>query len=126
MHTVHKKTKRNTIFIKVAKIITFKKDNETNGYVAAKEKYAAISGASVYWLSMRTHNDGAMSLIPPCVTIKTPLVRKATGNHLVNSTSLEKTQSPVSSFCYAQNRACDAAACHYIAFCLNRFMIQIS
>ena len=29
------------------------------------------------------HNAGAVSSIPPCVTIKTPLVRKATGNHLI-------------------------------------------
>ena len=35
-------------------------------------------------------------LIPPCVTFKAPLVRKATGNHLINSTSLEETHSPVS------------------------------
>ena len=32
------------------------------------------------------------------------LVRKATGNHLIKSTSLEKTQNPVSGFCYARNR----------------------
>ena len=37
-----------------------------------------------------------------------PLVRKATGSHLIKSIHLEKTQSHVSGFCYAQNRACYA------------------
>ena len=61
-----------------------------------------------YWLSMRTHNTGVVSSIPPCATFKkTPLVRKATGNHLTNSTSLEKRQSPVSGFCYTRNRVCN-------------------
>ena len=32
------------------------------------------------------------------------------GNHLMDSTSLEKTQSPVSAFCYARNRVCNAEA----------------
>ena len=40
--------------------------------------------------------------------LKTPLARKATGNHLMRSTSLGKTQSPVSGFCYARNRVCNA------------------
>ena len=35
-----------------------------------------------------THNSGVMILIPPCVTIKMPLERKATGNHLIKSISL--------------------------------------
>ena len=46
--------------------------------------------------------------IPPCVRMKTPSVKKATGNHLVNSTSLEKIQSHVSGFCYARNQVCNA------------------
>ena len=64
---------------------------------------------------MRTQNTGVVSSIPPCVTSKTPWARKVTGNHLVNATSLEKTQIPVSGFCYAQNReynsefACNAS-----------------
>ena len=80
---------------------------------------------------MRILNTGVVSSVPPCVAIDRPLVRKAMGNHLMNSTSLEKTQSPVSKssmqslslvsatleieyaipvsgFCYARNRACDA------------------
>ena len=48
---------------------------------------------------MRTHSTGV---------VKTALVRKATGNHLMNTTSLGKTQSLVSGFCYARNRACNA------------------
>ena len=39
---------------------------------------------------MRTHNTGVVSSIPPCINFKTPLVRKAMGNHLINSISLEK------------------------------------
>ena len=42
---------------------------------------------------MRTHNTGVVSSILPCVTLKTPSVRKATGNHLVNSISLEKLRA---------------------------------
>ena len=30
------------------------------------------------------------------------------GSHLIKSTSLEETQSPVSGFCYARNRVCNA------------------
>ena len=43
-----------------------------------------------------------------CNSMKILLARKATGNHLMNSTSLEKTQSPVSGFCYTRNRVCNA------------------
>ena len=50
----------------------------------------------MYWLSMWPHNTGVVSSIPPCVTIKAPLTRKAKGNHLIKSISLEKTESPVS------------------------------
>ena len=42
---------------------------------------------------MWTYNTGVVSLIPPCVTFKTPLVRKAAGNHLMNSTSLENLRA---------------------------------
>ena len=51
----------------------------------------------------RTHNTGVVSSIPPCVTFKTPLARKSTGNRLMNSTSLETTQSAVAGFSYARN-----------------------
>ena len=71
--------------------------------------YILNVGAVAQWLNMRTHNTGIVSSIPPCITFETPLVRKATGNHLMNSTSLEKTQSPVSGFCYARNQVCNAA-----------------
>ena len=66
------------------------------------------SGAMALWLSVRTHNTGVVSSITPCVTFKTPLARKAAGNHLMNSTSLEQTHSPISGFCYARNRVCNA------------------
>ena len=39
-------------------------------------------------------------------SMKMILLMKATGNYPMNSTSLEKTQSPVSGFCYAQNQGC--------------------
>ena len=54
---------------------------------------------------MRTRSIRVVSSIPSCVTYKTQLARKATVNHL-KFTSLEKTQSPVSGFCYARNRMC--------------------
>ena len=38
-------------------------------------------------------NTGVVSSIPPCVTFKTPLVRKATGNHLMNSSSQAKLRA---------------------------------
>ena len=44
---------------------------------------------------MQTHNTGIMSSNHACVGIKTLLVRKATGNHFIKSTSLEETQSPL-------------------------------
>ena len=49
-----------------------------------------------------------MSWNPTHVTIKVPLMRKTTGNHLKKSVSLERTQSPVSGFCNARNRVCSA------------------
>ena len=42
---------------------------------------------------MGTPSKGAVSSIPPCVTIKTTLARKATRNHLIEFTSLEKTHA---------------------------------
>ena len=49
-------------------------------------------------LSMRIQTTWVVSSNLPCVTMKTPLLRKATGNHPINSTSPEKTQSPVSAY----------------------------
>ena len=45
--------------------------------------------------SVYTHCAGVLSSNPVRVTMKTPLVRKATGNHLVKSTSLECTKNLV-------------------------------
>ena len=42
---------------------------------------------------MRTHNTGVVSSIPPFVTFKVPLVRMATGNHLMKSTSLDRLRA---------------------------------
>ena len=39
---------------------------------------------------MWNDNTGVVCSIPPCVTVKRLLVRKATRNYLVKSTSLEK------------------------------------
>ena len=58
---------------------------------------------------MQTRNTGVVSSIPPRVTIKTPLVKKATGNHFIESTSLETTQCPVYGLCYTRNRVCNDA-----------------
>ena len=136
----------------------------------------------VYRLSLRTHNTGVVSSIPPCVTMftsikdskpsvfgfccarnrgcnaigiftykntiaeegngrppdnvhfhknlralslvsaaleieyVTSLVRKATGNHLIKSTYLEKAQSPVSGFCCARHRVLQLAHLHVFEF----------
>ena len=78
-------------------------------WVAFATCMSITSGAVVMrWLSVRTHNTGVLSSNPTRVTIEMPLVRQATGNHLIKSTFRKKTQSPVSGFCYARNRLCDA------------------
>ena len=59
-------------------------------------------------LACRLKKTEVVSSMPANVTVKRPLVRKAKGNHLTNSTSLETAQSPVSGFCYARNRVCKA------------------
>ena len=58
---------------------------------------------------MRNHDTRVVSSSPTRVTIKTPLVRKVTGNHLIKPTSLEKDQRPVSGFCYARSGVCKVA-----------------
>ena len=85
---------------------------------------------------MRTHSARDESSNPSCATVKMPLARKAKGNNPIWSTFLRNsepylffllrlkssmlcsqfqeihfprnTQSPVSGFCYARNRACFA------------------
>ena len=55
--------------------------NEIQSNGSAEEMhlmYDDNSGAAVLWLSVRTHNTGVVSSNPARVTIKTPLVRKAT------------------------------------------------
>ena len=42
---------------------------------------------------MQTHNTGVMSLNPISITIKAPLVREATGNHLIQSPFLDKLRA---------------------------------
>lgn len=63
--------------------------------------YYPINGAVVQWLSVWTVNTGVVSLNPPFVAMKIPLVREAIGNHFIKSTPLVKAQGPVSDFCYA-------------------------
>ena len=41
-------------------------------------------------VSTQTRNPGVVSLMPPCLTIETPLVKEARGNHLIKSSSLEE------------------------------------
>ena len=62
-----------------------------------------FNGAVVQWLSIWTGMHRGFQFDSSVSLLKTPLVRKVMGNHLIKSTSLEKTQSPVSGFCYAQN-----------------------
>ena len=47
-----------------------------------------------WWLSVRIHITGVVSSNPISVTMKAPLVRKVTGNHLIESTSQEKNLEP--------------------------------
>ena len=42
---------------------------------------------------MRTHNTEVVSSIPLCVTFEAPLVRKATGNRLMNFTFVENLRA---------------------------------
>ena len=51
------------------------------------------SGAVVKWLSVRSHNAGVIISNPARVTIKAPLSRTATGNHLVKFTSVQKLRA---------------------------------
>ena len=57
---------------------------------------------------MRTRDAGVVISNATRVTMKTQLMRKATGNHLMKPTSLENAPSRVSGFYYARNRVCDA------------------
>ena len=57
---------------------------------------------------MRNRNTGVVSSIPPCVTIKMPLVGKAMGNYLIRLTFIENAQIPFSGFCYALIRVSNA------------------
>ena len=61
-------------------------------------------------LSVRTRNSGVFRSNAKRATMKTPLARKATGNHLIKFTSLEKTRIVVFGFCFARNRVCDAVS----------------
>ena len=60
-------------------------------------------GCHSLWLPevvyVQTHNTEVVGLNPARVIIRAPLAKKATRNHLIRSTSLEKTHSPVSGFC---------------------------
>ena len=65
------------------------------------------NGAMMYWFNVRIKNAGVVSSNPIRVSMKTrPWQLK---NHLFKSTSLDKTPSPVSGFCYARNRVCNTA-----------------
>ena len=81
-----------------------------------------LFGASVWWLCVRTHTTWIASSNPARVPIKTPLARKATGSHLVKSTSLGETQSPVSAFCYDRNRICNAVQSLFASVQLRAFL----
>ena len=91
-------------------------ENEDSYFLESATAYTATSGTAVPLVSKSDHLGyrqwwrgvvvkHADSQYRGC---QSSLVRKATGKHLMNSTSLGKTQSPVSGFCYAQNRVCNA------------------
>ena len=59
-----------------------------------------------YW-ALISHITRGLCVWILCVSqLKVRLARKAKGNHLIKSTSLEKTQSSVYGFCYARDRVC--------------------
>ena len=58
---------------------------------------------SKLFLMVPCDNTGIATSNPTRITMETPLARKATGSHLIKSTSLEKAQSLVFSFCDARN-----------------------
>ena len=47
---------------------------------------------------MRAHDTEFVSLSPTCVTIKTPLEKKAIGNHLITSALIDEAQSCASGY----------------------------
>ena len=59
---------------------------------------------------MCIHGTGVVSSNAACLPIKTPLLKKVTGNHLKKPSFLAETQSSVSGFCYAKNRILDTGA----------------
>ena len=56
---------------------------------------------------MQIYSAGDVSSNPAHATMETPLVGKATGNHLIKFTSLGRTQHLVSGFCYVRNQVCN-------------------
>ena len=83
------------------------------------------SGAVVYWLSVRTYNKVVMSSNPTRVTIKMALTREAMESHLIKPTSLEKTQSILSGFCYILNRVCNEAKHENEQLCMIMIIIMV-
>ena len=78
------------------------------------EKNGADMPATLEWKSPKEEEEEEAS-----ATIKTQFVRKATGSHIIKSTSLEKTRSPVSAFCYARNQVSSNAG-------LGRFLVSFN
>ena len=72
---------------------------------------------------MRTHKAWVVSSNPARVPMETPLVRKPTGNQLINP--LGKNHGPVSGFCYARNRVCNAAAPYSIGVDNPRLRVRM-
>ena len=75
-------------------------------------------GAVVQWLSMRTHNTGAVSSIPQCANFKNAIGEEGNGKPPHEFHFPRKTQSPASGFCYARNRVRNAVffkkTCSYL------------
>ena len=77
---------------------------EGNGKRPHKIHFPRKSSEPCLWFLLRSKSSMLWN------SMKILLARKATENDLIKSTSLEKAQSPVSGFCYARNRVCNAAA----------------
>ena len=73
-----------------------------------RDSQRQVSSTVVYWLRVQTHDTGGCEFESCTYRDQNTMVSMATGGHLIKSTSLEEVKIPVSGFCYARNRVCNA------------------
>ena len=69
---------------------------------------------------------GCVSSIPPCVAFETPLARKATGDHLMISASLEKNSEPCLWFLLRSKSSMQRSISLQVQLQRNRELSQLS